>query len=115
MASLWFLVLRLGLCVYLMLIIVLTGLLMNFLCLILFVTTRPFSVQMYRHLAIPLIYTFEIDWVLSMIMMDKFHGLGYSKGIVEDSLKYFPAIGWTFFFSECIFVKKNTIRDKQIL
>src|SRR6185437_14188962 len=41
--------------------------------------------------------------------------LANGKAIVKSVLKYFPIMGWSWFFSECIFLERNADKDKSIL
>lgn len=56
-------------------------------------------------------HTYELDWLYLWMVMDKFNFLANGKAFVKDSIKYLPVMGWSWFFNEFIFLKRNAAKD----
>ncbi|ESO92258.1 hypothetical protein LOTGIDRAFT_121170 [Lottia gigantea] len=60
-------------------------------------------------------HRYEIDWLMTSIVAENFQMLGNHKVYSKNSHKYVPLVGWTWYFSESIFLKRNWQEDKSIL
>ncbi|CAK9822275.1 1-acyl-sn-glycerol-3-phosphate acyltransferase gamma [Anthophora retusa] len=60
-------------------------------------------------------HCYEIDWLVGWILCDRVGLLGNCKAYVKKSVQYFPAIGWTWKFAECVFLARNWEEDKEII
>ncbi|KAL4233763.1 1-acyl-sn-glycerol-3-phosphate acyltransferase gamma [Mactra antiquata] len=60
-------------------------------------------------------HTYEIDWLMAWMMAERHGMLGNTKIYGKDILKYVPVIGWTWYFTESIFLKRSWNADKKIL
>jgi lysophosphatidic acid acyltransferase / lysophosphatidylinositol acyltransferase len=49
------------------------------------------------------------------LLIDKFKGLGNSRGFVKNEIKYVPIWGWFFGLAEHIFLKRSYEKDKNII
>lgn len=55
----------------------------------------------------------ELDWVVSWIMCDYAQILGNAKCFVKKVIRYVPCIGWSFWMSEFICLKRSLEHDKR--
>lgn len=60
-------------------------------------------------------HTFQIDWLMAWMMAERHGMLGNTKIYGKEILKYIPVLGWTWYFTESIFLKRNWEEDKKIL
>ncbi|XP_060577352.1 1-acyl-sn-glycerol-3-phosphate acyltransferase delta-like isoform X2 [Ruditapes philippinarum] len=60
-------------------------------------------------------HTYEIDWLMAWMMAERHGMLGNTKIYGKDILKYVPVLGWTWYFTESIFLKRSWDEDKKIL
>lgn len=60
-------------------------------------------------------HSYEIDWLMAWMMAERHGMLGNTKIYGKNILKYVPVIGWTWYFTESIFLKRNWEEDKKIL
>lgn len=60
-------------------------------------------------------HTYEIDWLVAWMMADRHAMFGGSKIYGKDILKYVPIQGWTWYFTESIFLKRDWEVDREIL
>lgn len=60
-------------------------------------------------------HTYEVDWLFLWMIMDKFKFLANGKAFVKDSIKFLPVMGWSWFFNEFIFLKRNASKDLAIM
>ncbi|KNC82523.1 hypothetical protein SARC_05196 [Sphaeroforma arctica JP610] len=57
----------------------------------------------------------DIDWLLGWMVAERFHMLGGTKALMKESAKYLPVLGWSWFFSEFIWLKRNWNADKNAM
>lgn len=57
-------------------------------------------------------HTFELDWITCFVMADQLGNIGAYKCFAKDELKYLPIIGWAFWMSDLIYVKRNWKQDR---
>jgi len=55
----------------------------------------------------------ELDWIVSWIMCDYASILGNAKCFVKNVIRYIPCVGWSFWMSESIFLKRSLEHDKK--
>lgn len=48
-------------------------------------------------------------------MIEKFNGLGSTRGFVKNAIKYIPICGWFFGFAEHIFLQRSLEKDTKII
>ncbi|KAK6187493.1 hypothetical protein SNE40_005505 [Patella caerulea] len=60
-------------------------------------------------------HRYEIDWLMTGMVADHFNMLGNHKVYSKNSHKYVPLVGWTWYFTESLFLKRNWQEDKTIL
>lgn len=60
-------------------------------------------------------HSYEIDFIILWLLIDKFKGLGNSRGFVKNEIKYIPIWGWFFGLAEHIFLKRSFEKDKDII
>jgi len=58
---------------------------------------------------------YDIDWVFAWVLCQRFNSLGGSKVCVKSTTKYLPIIGWSFWFNEMLFLKREWQSDKKSL
>lgn len=57
-------------------------------------------------------HTYELDWLTCFVLADQLGNIGSYKCFSKDELKYLPIIGWSFWMSDLIYVKRNWQQDK---
>ncbi|RWS15252.1 1-acyl-sn-glycerol-3-phosphate acyltransferase delta-like protein [Dinothrombium tinctorium] len=60
-------------------------------------------------------HKYEIDWLYTWTLSDKFHCLGSGKCFAKKSLKWIPVVGWGWIFCEMIFLERAWSKDSLIL
>jgi len=61
-------------------------------------------------------HKYELDWLTAWIIHDRIGGiLGNCKAFAKNSLKYMPVIGWAWWFSEFLFLKRDLVKDKYTI
>ncbi|XP_050419796.1 1-acyl-sn-glycerol-3-phosphate acyltransferase delta-like [Adelges cooleyi] len=60
-------------------------------------------------------HTFEIDWLSAWCYHDRSNILGGCKAFAKNSLKYMPVIGWSWWFSEYLFIQRDLVKDKRTI
>ncbi|KAL3883737.1 hypothetical protein ACJMK2_029971 [Sinanodonta woodiana] len=60
-------------------------------------------------------HIYEIDWLMTWIIAQRYDVAGNTKVYAKSILKYVPILGWAWYFSETIFLKRNWEQDKVIL
>lgn len=60
-------------------------------------------------------HSYEIDWLLGWLVIEKFGCLGNARGFVKNVIKYIPIAGWFFGFAEHIFLQRSFDKDKVVL
>lgn len=60
-------------------------------------------------------HKYDIDWLLGWLLCQRVKLLGGAKVVLKDVLKYIPVLGWSWAFSEYIFVKRVWDKDHKTL
>lgn len=60
-------------------------------------------------------HSYEIDFIILWLLIDKFKGLGSSRGFVKNELKYVPIWGWFFGLAGHIFLQRSFEKDKKLI
>ena len=60
-------------------------------------------------------HTGEVDWMIGWSVIERVGLLGTVKTVIKDPVKYVPVFGWTFYFSDYIFVKRSAQTDVPLL
>lgn len=60
-------------------------------------------------------HTYEIDWLVGWVVIDRFATLGNARGFVKNVIKYIPIAGWFFGLAEHIFLQRNFDKDKTVI
>ncbi|KAM8710885.1 hypothetical protein ACLKA7_017503 [Drosophila subpalustris] len=60
-------------------------------------------------------HTYEIDWLVGWVMLDKFQLLGTSKAFAKKALGMLPIIGWAWHMAEFVFLNRDFDKDKEII
>ncbi|XP_064629130.1 1-acyl-sn-glycerol-3-phosphate acyltransferase gamma-like [Lineus longissimus] len=60
-------------------------------------------------------HKYDIDWLAGWVLAERCGLLGSTKVYVKDSLRYVPVIGWSWHFTEALFLKRNIEKDKKII
>lgn len=60
-------------------------------------------------------HSYEIDWLVGWLLIDKFHGLGCTRGFIKNPIKYIPICGWFFGFAEHIFLQRSFDKDRKVI
>lgn len=60
-------------------------------------------------------HSYEIDWLVGWLVIEKFGVLGNARGFVKNVIKYIPICGWFFGFSEHIFLQRSFDKDKAVI
>ncbi|XP_057515255.1 1-acyl-sn-glycerol-3-phosphate acyltransferase PLS1-like [Amaranthus tricolor] len=57
----------------------------------------------------------DIDWLIGWVLAQRSGCLGCTMAIMKDVLRYLPVMGWSMWFSEYVFVKRNWAKDQSTL
>eukprot|EP00897_Mesotaenium_endlicherianum_P007296 jgi/Mesen1/6595/ME000338S05780 len=57
----------------------------------------------------------DIDWVVGWVLAQRAGCLGGTRALMKASIKYLPAIGWSLWFAEYIFLARNWSKDEQVI
>lgn len=60
-------------------------------------------------------HSYEIDFIILWLLIDKFKGLGNSRGFVKNEIKYIPIWGFFFGLAGHIFLQRSFEKDKSII
>lgn len=60
-------------------------------------------------------HSYEIDWLTGWLFIEKFGGLGCTRGFVKNSIKYIPICGWFFGFAEHVFLQRSFDKDQKVI
>ncbi|GFN81173.1 1-acyl-sn-glycerol-3-phosphate acyltransferase 3, partial [Plakobranchus ocellatus] len=58
-------------------------------------------------------HKYDIDWVTTWIMAERFSLLGGAKVFSKKILLFVPLIGWAWYFTETIFLRRKWEHDKK--
>ncbi|XP_013381629.1 1-acyl-sn-glycerol-3-phosphate acyltransferase delta isoform X2 [Lingula anatina] len=79
--------------------------------------TNPEDVKYYgkEHAIIILNHKYDIDWLLGYFLAERLGILGGSKVYGKEMLKFVPIQGWSWYFTESVFLKRNWEQDRKII
>lgn len=60
-------------------------------------------------------HSYEIDWLLGWLVIEKFGCLGNARGFIKNVIKYIPIAGWFFGFAEHMFLQRSFDKDKVVI
>lgn len=65
-----------------------------------------------EHVLLLMNHCYEIDWLMGWMFCDYAHVLGNCKAYAKKAISYIPTVGWSWKFSEFIFLERNYDKDK---
>lgn len=68
-----------------------------------------------KHHLILLNHSYEIDWLITFGLLDKFYLLGFVKAFAKNAIKFIPFFGWFFGLSEQIFLQRSFEKDRKVI
>lgn len=68
-----------------------------------------------EHALLIMNHTYETDWLFGWLFCDKIGVLGNCKAYAKKVTSYIPAIGWSWRFSEFVFLERSFEKDKEII
>ena len=74
---------------------------------------RLCSATLSDHQLVTMNHAGEIDWLVGFSLVDRSQMLGKMRAVAKDVIKFIPGIGWSFYFTGWIFVKRNSIKDLE--
>ncbi|KAC9326664.1 hypothetical protein E3N88_45987 [Mikania micrantha] len=57
----------------------------------------------------------DIDWLMGWVFAQRYECLGSALAIMKKSSKLLPVIGWSMWFSECLFLERSWAKDEPTL
>lgn len=60
-------------------------------------------------------HSYEIDWLVGWLVIEKFGCLGNARGFIKNVIKYIPIAGWFFSFAEHMFLQRSFDKDKVVI
>ena len=60
-------------------------------------------------------HSLEVDWLLLWCLIDRYNFLSSAKAMAKRIIRYFPMIGWSWFFNEFIFLFRDWKRDQKVM
>lgn len=60
-------------------------------------------------------HAYEVDWLFLWLVVDKFYFLAGARAFAKSIIKFFPIMGWNFFFNEFIFLARDWKQDSRTL
>ncbi|XP_044752708.1 1-acyl-sn-glycerol-3-phosphate acyltransferase gamma-like [Coccinella septempunctata] len=58
-------------------------------------------------------HTYEIDWLLGWIILERLQILGNAKAYCKKAIQYMPVLGWAWKFAEFVFLERNFEKDRK--
>ncbi|ESR34692.1 1-acyl-sn-glycerol-3-phosphate acyltransferase 2 [Citrus sinensis] len=95
-----------------------SGLVVNLIQAVCFVTIRPLSKNTYRRINrwVAELLWLELVWIVDWWAGVKRSGcLGSTLAVMKKSSKFLPVIGWSMWFSEYLFLERNWAKDESTL
>ncbi|KAH9678844.1 1-acyl-sn-glycerol-3-phosphate acyltransferase 2 [Citrus sinensis] len=95
-----------------------SGLVVNLIQAVCFVTIRPLSKNTYRRINrwVAELLWLELVWIVDWWAGVKRSGcLGSTLAVMKKSSKFLPVIGWSMWFSEYLFLERNWVKDESTL
>ncbi|XP_078698805.1 1-acyl-sn-glycerol-3-phosphate acyltransferase delta-like isoform X2 [Branchiostoma floridae x Branchiostoma belcheri] len=60
-------------------------------------------------------HKYETDMISGWTVCERFGCLGTSRALIKESVKYLPVVGWSMFFIEFLFLKRDYEEDKRTI
>ncbi|CAH2010613.1 unnamed protein product [Acanthoscelides obtectus] len=60
-------------------------------------------------------HTYEVDWLIGWMIADRNHLLGNCKAYAKKVVQYIPVLGWSWKFSEFVFLERDFKKDKGVI
>lgn len=68
-----------------------------------------------EHALVIMNHKYDIDWLMGWIIIERFGMLGGSKIYGKRNLMYIPILGWIWYLTESIFLKRHWSEDQKTL
>ncbi|KAK7487744.1 hypothetical protein BaRGS_00021011 [Batillaria attramentaria] len=68
-----------------------------------------------EHVLVMMNHKYDIDWLMAWILAERFGMLGGTKIYGKESLRYVPLIGWAWYFTESLFLKRQWEHDRRLI
>ncbi|XP_041352089.1 1-acyl-sn-glycerol-3-phosphate acyltransferase gamma-like [Gigantopelta aegis] len=82
---------------------------------LIFITPEDLKYIGTEHNLVIMNHKYDIDWLMAWILAERFGLLGGTKIYGKEMLKYVPLIGWAWYFTESIFLKRDWEKDRQTM
>ncbi|KAK3746059.1 hypothetical protein RRG08_065224 [Elysia crispata] len=82
---------------------------------IVYLKPEDFKYMGFEHTLSIMNHKYDIDWLMAWILCERWANLGNSKIYGKQVLKYVPLIGWAWYFTESIFLKRQWEHDKKVI
>ncbi|KAI6659739.1 1-acyl-sn-glycerol-3-phosphate acyltransferase gamma [Oopsacas minuta] len=76
---------------------------------------QTFEKSRNKNMLVVMNHTGEVDWMIGWSLIERVGLLGVVKTMIKDSVKYVPVFGWSFYFSDYIFVKRSAQTDLPLI
>ena len=60
-------------------------------------------------------HSLEVDWLILWCLIDRYNFLSCAKAMAKRVIRYFPIMGWSWFFNEFIFLFRNWKKDEKVI
>ncbi|PIK54697.1 putative 1-acyl-sn-glycerol-3-phosphate acyltransferase delta [Apostichopus japonicus] len=74
-----------------------------------------FTAMNKQHGLLVMNHTFELDWLATWCVADRYGQLFSAKCFMKNELKYVPLVGWSFYLLEMPFLKRDFVKDREQL
>lgn len=68
-----------------------------------------------EHSIVIMNHKYDIDWLMTWILAERMGMLGGTKVFTKSTLKFMPLLGWAWYFSESIFLRRDWQKDQHTL
>lgn len=68
-----------------------------------------------EHSLLVMNHAYETDWLFGWVFCDKIGVLGNCKAYAKKVISYMPTIGWSWKFSEFVFLERSFDKDKETI
>jgi lysophosphatidic acid acyltransferase / lysophosphatidylinositol acyltransferase len=68
-----------------------------------------------EHSLVIMNHSYEIDWLVGWLLLEKTGGLGCTRGFIKNPIKYIPFAGWFFALAEHVFLQRSFDKDQKVL
>lgn len=60
-------------------------------------------------------HALEVDWLLLWCVIDKYGFLASAKAMAKEVIRFFPVLGFNWFFNEFVFLARDWARDQEVI